>query len=76
MIQMKRYKVEGFSEMMDAEMNCRTAEEASDIFEMMMNSGHYYKAHIVDNFTGELYCYFHQTVEGGGVKMEYWTAFA
>ena len=71
---MKRYKVEGFSEKMDAEMNCRTAEEASDIFEMMMNSDFYYKGHIVDNYTGELYCYFSKENEGNGMKTTYWTA--
>ena len=73
---MKKYKVEGSSEMMDAEMNCRTIEEASDIFEMMMNSGHYYEGRIIDNFTAELYCYFNQTVENNGIKLECWTAFA
>ena len=76
MIMMKQFKVEGFSHLMDAEMNCATAEQASDIFETMMNSDLYYKAHIVDNYTGELYCYFYKTVEGNGIKMEYWTAFA
>ena len=73
---MKQYKVEGFSCMMDAEMNVHTAEQASEIFEMMMNSEHYYKGHIVDNFTGEVYCYFHKEQEQGGMKVEYWTAFA
>lgn len=73
---MKRYKVEGFSEMMDAEMNCQTAEEASDIFEMIMNNDLYHKGHIVDNYTGEVYSYFNREVEGNGIKLTYWTAFA
>ena len=73
---MKKYKVEGFSRGFDAELNTNSVEEASEIFEMMMNSDIYYKAHIMDNYTGELYCYYYKTVEGGGVKMEYWTAFA
>ena len=73
---MKQFKVEGVSPLMDAEMNCATAEQASDIFETMMNSDLYYKGHIVDNYTGELYCYFYKTVEGNGIKMDYWTAFA
>ena len=76
MIMMKQFKVEDFSHLMDAEMNCATAEQASDIFETMMNSDLYYKGHIVDNYTGELYCYFYKTVEGNGIKMDYWTAFA
>lgn len=73
---MKQYKVEGFSALMDAEMNVHTIEQASDIFETMMNSGYYYKGHIVDNFTGEVYCHFRQVTEGNGIKLEYWTAFA
>ena len=73
---MKKYKVCGFSALMDAEMNTNDAEQASDLFETMMNSDLYYKGHIVDNYTGELYCYFYKTVEGNGIKMDYWTAFA
>ena len=73
---MKKYKVEGFSEGFDAEFNTNSVEEASDLFELMLNSDLCYKAHIMDNYTGELYCYFYKTVEGGGIKMEYWTAFA
>ena len=73
---MKQYKVEGFSEMMDAEMNVHSIEQASDIFEMMMNSDHYYKGHVIDNFTGEVYCHFYKEVEGNGIKTTYWTAFA
>ena len=75
-IMMKKYKVFGFSELMDAEMNTNDTEQASLLFETMMNSDSYYKAHIMDNYTGELYCYFYKTVEGNGIKMEYWTAFA
>ena len=71
----KQFKVEGFSHMMDAEMNCATAEQASDIFEMMMNSDLYYRGHIVDNFTGELYSYFIKEADESGTKTTYWTAF-
>lgn len=73
---MKKYKVCGFSALMDAEMNTNDAEQASDLFETMMNSDCYYKAHIVDNYTGELYCYFDKEVDGNGIKTTYWTAFA
>ena len=72
---MKKYKVCGFSDLMDAEMNCHTIEQASDLYEMMMNSDFYYKGHIMDNETGELYCHFSRRVEHGGVTVEYWTAF-
>lgn len=72
---MKQFKVEGYSHLMDAEMNCATAEQASDLFEMMMDSDLYYKGCIVDNYTGELYCYFEKEVEGNGMKTTYWTAF-
>ena len=76
MIMMKKYKVEGIGPTIEIEMNCWTADEASDLFEQMMNSDCCCKGHIMDNYTGELYCYFYKTVEGGGMKMEYWTAFA
>ena len=72
---MKKYKVEGFSELMDAEMNTNSIEQASDIFEMFMDSDFYYKGHIIDNHTGEIYCYFFKEVEDGGIKLTYWTAF-
>ena len=35
---MKQYKVCGFSALMDAEMNTNDTEQASDLFETMMNS--------------------------------------
>ena len=73
---MKKYKVCGFSELMDAEMNTNDAEQASGLFEAMMNSDCHTHGYVMDNHTGELYCNFYKTVEGGGVKMEYWTAFA
>ena len=73
---MKKYKVCGFSALMDAEMNINDAEWASDLFETMMNSGCYYRGYVMDNNTGEVYCYFNKEVDGNGIKTEYWTAFA
>lgn len=73
---MKKYKVCGFSALMDAEMNTNDTEQASLLFETMMNSDSYYKGHITDNYTGELYCHFNKEVDGNGIKTTYWTAFA
>lgn len=72
---MKKYKVEGFSLAMDVEMNVHTVEEASDLFDMIMYSDIYYEGRIVDNSTGELYCYFTKEEESGGMLLKYWTAF-
>ena len=72
----KMYKVCGFSVLMDAEMNTNDAEQASDLFETMMNSDCYYRGYVVDNNTGEVYCYFDKEVDGNGIKTTYWTAFA
>ena len=72
----KMYKVCGFSTLMDAEMNTNDAEQASDLFETMMNSDCYYRGYVVDNNTGEVYCYFDKEVDGNGIKTTYWTAFA
>ena len=73
---MKMYKVCGFSALMDAEMNTNDAEQASDLFETMMNSDCYYRGYVMDNNTGELYCHFDKEVDGNGIKTTYWTAFA
>ena len=72
---MKKYKVCGFSALMDAEMNTNDTEQASDLFETMMNSDCYY-GYVVDNNTGEVYCYFDKEEDGNGIKTTYWTAFA
>lgn len=73
---MKQYKVCGFSALMDAEMNTNDAEQASDLFETMMNSDCYYRGYVMDNETGEVYCHFDKEVDGNGIKTTYWTAFA
>ena len=73
---MKKYKVCGFSALMDAEVNTNDAEQASNVFEAMMFHDSYYRGYVMDNNTGEIYCYFNKEVDGNGIKMEYWTAFA
>ena len=73
---MKMYKVCGFSALMDAEMNTNDAEQASDLFETMMNSDCYYRGYVMDNDTGEVYCHFDKEADGNGIKTTYWTAFA
>ena len=73
---MKKYKVCGFSPLMDAEMNTNDTEQASDLFETMMNSDCYYRGYVMDNNTGEVYCHFEKEVDGNGIKTTYWTAFA
>ena len=73
---MKKLKVCGFSALMDAEMNTNDTEQASNLFETMMNSEVYYRGYIVDNTTGEVYCHFDKEVDGNGIKTTYWTAFA
>ena len=73
---MKQYKVCGFSDLMDAEMNTNNAEQASLLFETMMNSDCYYRGYVMDSYTGEVYCHFDKEVDGNGIKTTYWTAFA
>ena len=73
---MKKLKVCGFSALMDAEMNTNDTEQASDLFETMMNSEVYFRGYIMDNETGEVYCHFDKEVDGNGIKTTYWTAFA
>ena len=73
---MKKLRVCGFSPLMDAEMNTNDVEQASDLFDTMMNSEVYTHGYIADNETGEVYCHFCREVEGNGIKTTYWTAFA
>ena len=73
---MKKYKVCGFSALMDAEMNTNDAEQASGLFEAMMDSDCHTHGYVMDNYTGEVYCHFNKEVDGNGIKTEYWTAFA
>lgn len=73
---MKKYKVRGFSEMMDAEMNTNDIEQASGLFEAMMDSDCHTRGYVMDNFTGKVYCRFDKEVDGNGIKTTYWTAFS
>lgn len=73
---MKQYKVCGFSPLMDAEMNTNDAEQASDLFETMMDSNCYTHGYVMNNNTGEVYCHFGKEVDGNSIKTTYWTAFA
>ena len=58
---MKKYKIRGFSALMDVEMNTDDAKHASDLFEAMENSDSYTSGYVVDNYTGELYCNFEKS---------------
>lgn len=71
---MKKYLVQGLSDEMDAKMYCVDCEQASNIFEMFMNSEHYYAGDITSIETGELLCYFRKDHIDYGTKLTYWTA--
>ena len=55
---MKPYKVECFSPFMDMEMNCICMEQAEDVYLKALDSGFYFRGHIVSNETGEVICHF------------------
>lgn len=75
MINMKKqYRVMGFSDLMDVEMNCKSAEHASEILDTMIDGGLYYKGYIMDNFTGEVYCTFDFEDSETGITFTCWTA--
>ena len=71
---MKEYLVKGLSDKMDAEMYCADCEQASDIFEMFVNSEHYYAGDITSTVTGEVLCYFRKDHIDCGTNITYWTA--
>lgn len=70
----KQYRVMGSSDLMDVEMNCKTAEQASEILDTMIDSGLYYKGCIMDNFTGEVYCTFNFEETETDIVFTCWTA--
>lgn len=71
---LKPYKVQAYSELMNAEMNCVTIEQAFTSYEMMKSQPAFHSGDLSDNFTGELYAYFYKEVDGNGVKMTEWVA--
>ena len=71
---LKPYKVQAYSELMNAEMNCVSLDQAFEIYEKMMNSPHYHSGDLSDNETGELYAYFTKRVDGNGIMIETWIA--
>ena len=72
---MKRFKVVAKGLAMDAEIDCNDyAYDAKSYYDRFVNSGQYYKAYIVDNFTGELYDTYDIELEAGGVKMTIWSS--
>lgn len=69
---MKKYKVEMFSEGLDAEMNVTTLEEAMKIYCRMRDSEIYDRGHLMSNETGEvLMVFFPNTI----TVMTEWVAF-
>ena len=68
---MKYYKVVGESALMDVAMDVVSAEQASELYSMMRDSGIYTNGYVMSNETGELFCHF--SYEDGGITE--WTAF-
>ena len=69
----KQYRVMGFSDLMDVEMNCNTMEHASEILELLGNGKQYYKGYIMDNHTGEVYCGFDRADDEYTERITFWT---
>ena len=70
----KLYRVKAYSEMMNAEMDCTTLDNAFVVYQQLMNSGFYHSGDLVDNNTGELYAYFNVARTDDGVFLETWAA--
>ena len=68
----KILKVVGEGMMMDAEVNCATAEDAYEFYNQFINRGYFPKVYVADNETGEVYAYYHRELESCGVKETKW----
>ena len=75
----KILKVVGEGMMMDAEVNCATAEDAYEFYNQFIKRGYFPKVYVIDNETGEVYAYYHRELEGGGGQgnqvVQYWRRF-
>ena len=63
---MKKYKVVAESDEMDAYFNCRTIEQASEKYFLLMDNEGFRSGYVMDNETGEIYAHFER--EHGGLS--------
>ena len=61
----KKYKVFAESDEMNVTFDCRTAEQASEKYFLLMDMGGFKSGHVMDNETGEIYAHFDR--EHGGL---------
>ena len=56
----KKYKVFAESDEMNVTFDCRTVEQASEKYFLLMDMGGFKSGHVMDNETGEVYAHFDQ----------------
>jgi hypothetical protein len=61
----KKYKVFAESDEMNVTFDCRTVEQASEKYFLLMDMGGFKCGHVMDNETGEIYAHFDR--EHGGL---------
>jgi hypothetical protein len=61
----KKYKVFAESDEMNVTFDCRTVEQASEKYFLLMDMGGFKSGHVMDNETGEIYAHFDR--EHGGL---------
>ena len=71
---MKNYKVIAESELLDAEVNANSIEEAHVIFNGFMEQPNYYRIVATSNETGEILAECYRTRKYGGVETILWVA--
>lgn len=61
----KKYRVFAESDEMDVTFDCRTVEQASEKYFLLIDMGGFKSGHVMDNETGEIYAHFDR--EHGGL---------
>lgn len=70
----KRYHIEMYSDLMDAEVNIADRDEAIAAYHRMKESKFYFKGIITDNETGEVYADFLYSAGFDGLTFKEWYA--
>ena len=69
----QQYTTKGFSDSMNMEGYCSTFEGAKNTLKLLAEFKHYYKAYIMNTYTGEVYCGFDRTNDENTERITFWT---
>lgn len=69
---LKNWKVEAYSQLMDAETYVHSLEDAMDIYEKFKENNHYYHIVVLSNVTGEVVAHYDVEANHDGIEFHEW----